>query len=381
MKRCWLPGAAVVVLALGLVPAAARAQTSPQAPIRVGGNIVEPRMIKHVDPVYPEAARAAGVGGIVILEVVIGTDGRVSNATILRHVELLDQAALAAVMQWEFQPTLLNGVPVPVIMTTTVNFPPQPSSVVSTPQPQPSSPQPSPVTSATPAAGQAVRTLRAGGAVPFPAPKRIKDVVPELPDSVKQAGFTGVVILEIAIGTTGKVEAATIRVHHLVAGVDLAVIDAVKQWEFARTMLNGVPVRVVMSVRVDFTKDGVQVTMSGEPTPETKPATVSDDPAGPAASGQPLRVGGNIPEPIKIRNVSPVYPPEAQQARLQGSVIIEAVIDAEGNVADTKVLHAVEPSLGAAALDAVRQWKYKPTLLNGVPVPIIMIVTVKFVMK
>jgi protein TonB len=72
--------------------------------------------------VYPPEAQAAGVSGVVILEVLIGGDGRVSNAKVLRSVPLLDQAAIDSVLQWEYTPTLLNGVPVPVLMTVTVNF-------------------------------------------------------------------------------------------------------------------------------------------------------------------------------------------------------------------------------------------------------------------
>jgi len=59
---------------------------------------------------------------VVIIEATIGTDGKVKDAKVLRTIPLLDQAALDAVRQWEFTPTLLNGVPVPVIMTVTVNF-------------------------------------------------------------------------------------------------------------------------------------------------------------------------------------------------------------------------------------------------------------------
>jgi protein TonB len=62
------------------------------------------------------------VQGIVIIEAVIAEDGRVSNARILRSIPLLDQAALEAVRQWQFTPSFLNGQPVPVIMTVTVNF-------------------------------------------------------------------------------------------------------------------------------------------------------------------------------------------------------------------------------------------------------------------
>jgi TonB family protein len=75
-----------------------------------------------VKPVYPPTALASHVQGIVILEATIGTDGKVEDAKVIRSIPLLDQAALDAVRQWEFTPTLLAGVPVPVVMTLTVNF-------------------------------------------------------------------------------------------------------------------------------------------------------------------------------------------------------------------------------------------------------------------
>ncbi|HET9362310.1 MAG TPA: TonB family protein [Vicinamibacterales bacterium] len=90
--------------------------------IRVGGAIKPPAKMKHVNPVYPPIAMSSRVQGVVILEVVIGADGRVAQARVLRSIPLLDQAAIDAVMQWEFTPTLLNGQPVPIIMTTTVQF-------------------------------------------------------------------------------------------------------------------------------------------------------------------------------------------------------------------------------------------------------------------
>ena len=73
-------------------------------------------------PVYPPVAQAARVQGVVILEAVIGPAGAVTDVKILRSVPLLDDAAIEAVRQRVYTPTLLNGVPVPVIMTVTVNF-------------------------------------------------------------------------------------------------------------------------------------------------------------------------------------------------------------------------------------------------------------------
>jgi periplasmic protein TonB len=75
-----------------------------------------------VNPVYPPIAQSARVQGVVIVEAIIGPDGRVTEAKVLRSIPLLDAAALDAVKQWVYTPTLLNGVPVPVIMTVTVNF-------------------------------------------------------------------------------------------------------------------------------------------------------------------------------------------------------------------------------------------------------------------
>ena len=95
---------------------------APQGPIRVGGNIRVPAKIKHVAPVYPAIAQAARVQGVVIVEATIGPNGQVQDARVLRSIQLLDAAALDAVRQWVFTPTLLNGVPTAVIMTVTVNF-------------------------------------------------------------------------------------------------------------------------------------------------------------------------------------------------------------------------------------------------------------------
>lgn len=94
----------------------------PPRPLPVGGRIREPSKLRHVAPIYPVIAQQARVEGVVIIEATIGTDGRVEQARVLRSKPLLDEAALAAVRQWVFTPTLLNAVPVPVIMTVTVHF-------------------------------------------------------------------------------------------------------------------------------------------------------------------------------------------------------------------------------------------------------------------
>jgi protein TonB len=92
------------------------------------------------------------------------------------------------------------------------------------------------------------------------------------------------------------------------------------------------------------------------------------------------RPGGNIREPRKVFDVPPVYPPIAQQARVEGTVILEAVIDESGAVSRLRVLRS-QPLLDNAAIVAVRRWRYTPTLLNNVPVPILMTITVRFTLR
>jgi TonB family protein len=101
-------------------------------------------------------------------------------------------------------------------------------------------------------------------------------------------------------------------------------------------------------------------------------------PAAPAAGG-PIRVGGNVRAPRKEVHVNPVYPPLMQEAGLSGVVPVEAIIGRDGVVSSVRVLSAqAHPDLATAAVEAVRQWRFTPTLLNGQAVEVVMTVTVRF---
>lgn len=95
---------------------------APQAPVHLHKGIQPPRKIADVTPIYPSIAQISRTEGTVILEATIGVDGGVADLRVLRSIPLLDQAALDAVRQWRYAPALLNGAPVPVIMTVTVRF-------------------------------------------------------------------------------------------------------------------------------------------------------------------------------------------------------------------------------------------------------------------
>jgi protein TonB len=224
----------------------------PANAVRVGGGIAPPTKIKNVAPVYPPDALAARVAGVVIIEAVIGEDGKVRAARVLRSIPMLDPAALEAVKQWEFTPTLLNGAAVPVVMTATVNFMPKEGTGVSggvasgfdtPPPPPPPPPPPGEKGLSEPGA------VRVGGDIR--PPTRIVNVNPVYPPDAKDARVQGVVILDILVAEDGRVEKA--KVLRSIPMLDQAAQDAVAQWVFTPTLLNGVPQKVIMTVTVNFT--------------------------------------------------------------------------------------------------------------------------------
>lgn len=119
---------------------------------------------------------------------------------------------------------------------------------------------------------------------------------------------------------------------------------------------------------------GDKVVLGDVPRPPavTKPAP--DKPV------EPFRPGGAIQPPARITYVEPTYPATARNARIEGTVILEATIDASGAVRDVRVLRSI-PLLDRAAMEAVARWRYTPTRLNGVAVPILLTVTVTFTLR
>jgi protein TonB len=95
---------------------------APAEPVRVGGMVKEPRPVKMVPPVYPPLASKARVSGLVVLEATLTAQGTVEEIKVISGHPLLVEAAINCVRQWQYEPTYLNGVPVPVILTAKVHF-------------------------------------------------------------------------------------------------------------------------------------------------------------------------------------------------------------------------------------------------------------------
>ncbi len=94
----------------------------PARVVRIGGQLAQPKLIRRVEPKYPDLAVASRVSALVILEAEVDTRGYVKTVKVLRGHPLFDDAAMEAVKQWRYQPLLLNGEPTGFILTVTINF-------------------------------------------------------------------------------------------------------------------------------------------------------------------------------------------------------------------------------------------------------------------
>jgi TonB family protein len=146
-----------------------------------------------------------------------------------------------------------------------------------------------------------------------------------------------------------------------------AALGAVRQWQFEAP--SAAPMLLVVDVTVG---DGRLL--------EQASTVVSDGRGGAATTRPPLRIGGGVRPPKKILDVPPVYPEVAKDARVQGVVIVEAIVAEDGSVSDARVLRSI-PLLDDAALAAVKQWRYTPTWLNGEAVPVQMVMTINFTLQ
>ena len=253
--------------------------------------------------------------------------------------------------------------------------------------------------------------LRGGGAKVMP-PKLIKQVDAVYPTEARKAGVEGVVIIEATTDLYGRV--AGVKVLRSIPALDQAAIDAVKQWVYEPMVIDGKPREVTFTVTVKFTLDdkkkpagggvvgGVYGGVQGGVSTGVEggvPGGVKGGVAGGVAGGvqggisgavsaqdlkkfegDAIRAVGDIKPPKLVKTVKPVYPKVARQARVEGTVIVEAKTDEQGNVVDTRVLRSI-PILDQAAVDAVQQWKYEPLIIDGKPRQVLFTVTVRFMLN
>jgi TonB family protein len=136
-------------------------------------------------------------------------------------------------------------------------------------------------------------------------------------------------------------------------------------------------IRANLTLKLAVVNTWVEVTVErpsqlGNPAAPDTPNTPNTSPP------RPIRVGGDVaaPQPLSMRN--PQYPATSRAAGIQGTVLIGATIDRSGSVIDLALVSGVDPELDKAALEAVKEWRYKPGLLNGQPIEMRTVITVKF---
>ena len=197
----------------------------------------------------------------------------------------------------------------------------------------------------------------------------IQQEAPVYPPLAKQARIQGVVRFTVLIEPDGSVSKAD-----LIAGHPLlvqAATDAVRQWRYKPTLLNGEPVQVVTQVDVNFNLP------EGQALSAPKRITISGNTKLAMLMQQAAPVYPPLAEQVRIRMEAPVYPPLAKQARIQGVVRFTVVIEPDGSVSKVDLV-AGHPLLVQAATDAVRQARYTPVHLNGEAVQAVAQVEVNF---
>jgi len=208
----------------------------------------------------------------------------------------------------------------------------------------------------------------------------VKKVDPVYPPLARQARIQGSVILQVRINKSGDVESVQLFSGHPMLAP--AAIDAVKQWKYKPYLLNGEPVEVETRVTVNFT-------LAGERPPEgvvgDAPGGIPPDAPGGVMSSSPVRPGvvrvsQGVMEGLVVAKVPPEYPADAKAQKVQGVVVLRVIIDREGNVSEIQLISG-QPLLATAALDAVKQWKYRPYLLNGSPVEVETQIQVNFTLR
>lgn len=194
---------------------------------------------------------------------------------------------------------------------------------------------------------------------------------PVYPAVAKAAHVQGVVVLHALVSKEGKVE--NIQVISGPPMLTQSAIDAVRQWTYKPVIVSGRPVAVDTTINVNYT--------FGEPSALAGPGQADlQDPIPPTdKSGQPVyRIGGQISQPELIHQVAPEITAEAKKAKFIGVVLVGLIVNEEGQPEDVHIVRGIGMGLNDKALEAVKQYKFKPAMESGKPVAVALNVEVNF---
>ncbi len=275
---------------------------------------------------YPAQARAKGIEGTVVLEVSIDEKGNVADARVLSGPRELRKAALESVLDWHYSKDAGGTTQV------AISFKLPQRGVM----------------------GGVVGSGPTGG------------IVGGVPGGVRVPNTTARKLTRIDLSQLPQNLQETVAAK-LPAHVGDEITTDLEQRVLQTLVETDEHLQAAWAIRGDSALLSVRL---GKGTPQEL--------SGPAA--QRIRVGGNVQQDKLISKVTPLYPPEAKQARIQGVVRMLATIGKDGTVQQL-TLESGHPLLAPAAMEAVKQWIYRPTLLNGNPVEVVTVIDVNFTLS
>jgi len=207
-----------------------------------------------------------------------------------------------------------------------------------------------------------------------------RKVEPEYPARALDAGIQGDVVLNVLIGRNGKVK--DIKVASGDPVLTHAAVSAVKHWRYEPWASGGNNLETETTVTLRFVLAKGPMTCSGQPanqyTFRTDPSSLNPTSAETSPQQAVFKIGGSVKAPQPLHTPDPEYTPTARKAARQGTAVLSAIVTPEGRIAVVKMERVLGYGLDQKAIDAVCQWKFKPALKDGQPVPVQINVEVTF---
>ncbi len=198
------------------------------------GDVKPPKLLKKVDPIYPEEAAKQGIEGVVLVSVRADKEGNIEKVKILKSPhELLSKAAIEALKQWKYKPMFIKGKPMAIIFTVTMTFKLKDKEKEKE---------------------EEIAEFEKGAVIAegdVKPPKLVKKVNPVYPDEARKEGIEGAVILKVRTDEQGSIE----KIKVLESPHDLlskAAVEAVKQWKYEPMLKKGNPVPIIFTVNMNF---------------------------------------------------------------------------------------------------------------------------------
>ena len=320
---------ALCVVLAGALSLAAQVTDGAGVTVDLGGAA----LMHRTGVTYPQSAIASKAEGTVSVQATLDSTGNVSDARVLSGPDELRKTALTAVLQWHFARDVAGS-------TRVINI-----------------------------------TFKAPGSAAPMAAQSMTGVLGSMPASASTPNLTIDSIKVTGLPDTARDQLlATLGIHE---GDAMSLDSMLKMSQAVRQFDEHLTVRSTQSANG---RQAIEIMAPGAAgTPSSIASFTAPGATSASASGTPMNVAGNVQaaKAIPGSKVAPVYPPQARQAKIQGQVVLQAVIAPNGTMQEVKAISG-HPMLIQAAIDAVKQWAYEPTVVNGQPVSVATQISVNF---